>query len=273
MGLTPAEKVAARAAYLEEAALDLPATAVASIGTLSGPPFNICIDLPWGVSLCSVIDTDFPDCRAWMEKILGPLNALLGSIQPIFMIVDVLMAVKDAIAAVPESIMSLSPQPVMDAMAALISAVAALVCAVYPPFAWPGMIISIVNFLLHIVECVIVNVHSLCDAQTRISNLTALLSSLPESQMKGCQSLLTAAQANLDAQRGGILGGLTALTALLAVVNTFIQIANDIAGSELMPLIQLPVVGSQDSCDVILTTLETLQTVLTAFTAIIPSCP
>jgi len=271
MSLTQEEKTEQLDAYVAEVELDLPVPAIPVVDKLFCEPFDISIDLPWGVSLATTVGMDFPDCQAWIERLLGPLNSLLGAIQPIFLIVDVLIALQECISAIPEAILSLSPDPILDCIENLVAAVLAVLCAVYPPFAWPAMILSIVDFIIKAVTCVALNIQALCEAIERINNLETLVQGNPD--YAGAVPLLEAARTNVGCQVSNSLGVLTSICSLIEVVNSFIDLANDLAGEELMPTIPCPAFTADTPCEEILAIIEEILTVLNAFDAIIPECP
>lgn len=278
MAMTEDEKTEKKDAWTAELNLDLEVPSLPIVSKLFCEPFEICIKLPWGISFCTGIDIDFPDCKAWIEKILGPLNALLGSIQPIFLIVDVILAIQECILAIPQSILSLSPQPLLDCVENLIAAILALLCALYPPFAWPALILSVVDFLLQVITCIKDTVQALCDALDRITNLDNLIAGDSDLEgttnpLSGLSALLDAAKFNIGCQANSALGGIANLCSLIEIINNFIAIANELAGEEIMPTIPCPDVELNIPCIEILAILEGIESVLLTFDAIFPDCP
>lgn len=260
-----------REAWAVELDLDLQIPSIPIIDKLFCEPFEICIPLPWGLTLCTNIDFDFPDCKAWMEKILGPLLALLGSIQPLFLVIDVVLAIQQCILAIPEAVLTLSPDPLLECIEELIAAILALLCALYPPFAWPRLVLSVIDLLLEIVQCIKGVIEVLCEVVNRIENLDNLLAGDPA--LCGQSGLLDMARLNVGCQINGALGGLLNLCSLIEVLNNFILIMNELAGEELMPLIPCPDFQLNIPCEEILVLLQELEDVLNAISAVIPDCP
>lgn len=257
--------------YLEEVHLDPPAVGVPVVTALPSEVQEFSIVLPWGTRLTTHVGTDIDDCQAWVGRLTGPLTAVMGSIQPMFIVVDVMQALSDSITSVVECVTSFSAQPLVDSLQKLSQAVTTMMCSLYPPFAWPAMIISIIDFLIRVTNCLISNVDAMCEASARIANAEALISVDP--RMSSAAANLAQAKANLSAQVKNLIGSVSGLSDLLSLVNTFIEIINDLASSEVIAPIEIAEFSQNSTCEDMLVVLHTLNDTLTSVTAVIPECP
>lgn len=258
--------------YAVEVELDLPAPSIPVIKQILCGIDGFCITI-FGYNFCTTPSWEIPDtlCHQ-IERLLMPLNALLATLNPFFLMVDVFLAVQDCILAIPEAIISLSPDPLLECVQGLIDAIIAILCMFYPPFAFPAIIASVVDFLIQVVTCIQTNIQALCDTLDRINNLDELLRGDPAFADTG-GALLASARTNLECKIGTSIGGLLSICALIEILNAFIQVANTLAGQELMPSIACPTFGFDTPCDEIVALLQQIIDSLTAFSAIIPDCP
>lgn len=211
-------------------------------------------------STCNMVE-------ATMNQVLSSLTA----VQPIFLLSDVILAVLGCIQAVPDSISSLSPQPILECIVELVEVVFALICAVYPPFAFPAMILSIIDFVIQMLNCVVTQLIAICEAQTRVANLRALVEVRGDPQLR---AILNAAETNLECQQNSSVQGFEVVIGLVELMNSFGELANDLSpdGSEIVPVIPIPIVAPGQSCEDTIAQLQVLLDALQAFDAIAPDC-
>ncbi len=233
---------------------------------------TISIDLPGGFQIKPFLggDTPFSNCNQ-IESLMMQLQASLGAMMPVFLISDVLLAVLACIQAIPDSITSLSPQPLYECLEGLIAAIIAMVCALYPPFAWPVMIISIINFIKSAIQCVRDNLDALCDGVRRLTNLQELVKMSLQPEL---DDILEVTQDNIKCQQASLMSSMEVIFTLLEFINGFIEIANSLSptGQDLMPQIAVPTFSPTTPCEELVEILDNVLSLLDAFTAIIPDC-
>jgi len=247
---------------LEESEFELP---VAVIPVPSPFPCNIeAPELKFlnGISIKPFLapGTPFTDCNL-IEKLMAQLQAALAAISPLFLISDVLLAILQCIQAIPDAITSLSPQPLLECLENLIAVVVALLCAVYPPFAFPTMILSWFEFLIRLMGCVIDELTALCDGIRRLTNLEELLKIRAQPEL---EDILLAAEYNLECQQSNVYTLFEVVIAIIETINSFIQLANTVAGEDLIPEIPIPVFSQDTPCEEVLEIVQNIKDVLVA---------
>jgi len=260
------------AVYVETIELDLPLPPIPVIDQIfCEPDFDITISLPWGTDLRSQVTGDRPEtiCNH-VESLMGQVNSLLAQLGPFLLFIDVFLSVQTCIEAIPDCITELSPAPMVDCLSGLVEAILALLCALYPPLAFPSLILSIINFLKWSVVCLHDNLEALCEAVDRVTNLENIISG--DASMVDAVPILQATRTNLQCQIGSTLSSATGMCAILSIVNSFIQLTNDLAGEELMPEVGCPEITVDTPCDEAVAALGALVNTLESFTAIIPEC-
>lgn len=274
---TPVDTGSVLDGYTAELNLDMDLPSIPIIDELFCIDGTICIQFPWGFELCTFAPLSLPDSPcAHVDSLLGPLNSLLGSIAPFVLIINVVLAIQTCMVAIPKAILTLDPGLVFECLEDLAAVIIALICALYPPFSFPIFIQSIVEFLKSVLDCVISNVSALCEAIDRLANLQNLID-LDPSASASLTELLTVARFNIDCRTKSNAASMLSICSLIALVNSFIQIANELSpeddGEPLMPEIGCPEFGIDTPCDELLAILTEIKDSLDSFTAIIPECP
>lgn len=250
--------------------------------TLSLPPYpaipgiptslgSITITLPGGGSIAPFIGPDdaLTACKQ-ISSMVNQLNPALAGIAPTLLIMDVLMALQSCATAVPDSITEGDPSLLFESLAALAQTITALLCGLYPPFAFPAFIISLIQFLIATLQCIVGQISEVCEARQRISNRMSNLGS-------GSQRISLAASfdqiaANLDAREANIMASLESMGPIFELANSFIETANSLSPiGDLMPSLDVPDTTGL-SCEDALAPLVATIEALSSFSAILPDC-
>lgn len=257
----------------EDTEITIPTIVIPIPNLIPCEPPNLDIQLPGGFSIKPFLggDTPFSDCNQ-IESLMQQLQAALSAIQPVFLISDVLLAVLACIQAIPDAITSLSPAPLYECLEGLLAALIALVCALYPPFAYPVMILSIIRFITSAIRCVRDNLDALCDGIRRLTNLQELVKLGLQPEL---DDILSRTNENLRCQQVSLVTSLEVIITLLEFINGLIEVANSLSptGDDLMPQIPIPVIDGVDTpCEEIVAIMDDILSVLDTFTAVIPDC-
>lgn len=264
-------------AYVEAIELDLPAPSIPAIRSILCEELNLCIDLPMGMTLCASIGADTPDtiCNR-VESLMAPLSTFLAGLAPLFLIIDVFNAIQACMQAIPEAITSLNPQPIIDCIQGLICAVMAAICGLWPPMAYPAMLISIVNYVKELVNCVLNTILALCEAAERLATLSEIVAEDPANA--DLQGLLDSAHEILTCKSAAVGNSLGSICDILELVNALIDIVNSLNPDcqadpdKCLPKFDCSAFSYGMSCYDMQIFIEGLQAALNAFTAVVPTC-
>lgn len=172
---------------------------------------------PGGVDL-QIAGPGIPNPGDVVGKLLGPINAALAPLVPVFNIIDVLFSIK----AVLDAVASLDPIKISAALPDLMVKLDKLKM-IMPQFSIPILIKSLITILIVYLVGLRAELQAIIDAQARIDL------AVTQAQVLGAPLLgeiALCAQGNIRVQLSAMRNNGAPLNRLVAIINRFAKMAN-----------------------------------------------
>lgn len=192
--------------------------------TFTASPGELAIQFPGGVRVAATAGYETGDINAIVASLLGPTNAALAPIAPIYTAFDALKAVTKCVEAIPDCITSLSPQPLLDALPGLAAALDKVV-QLYPPLPFLVLGKGVVDVLAHAVRGVRQRLAALVAQAARVSAAYTRAAALGGGIGLKLTAMADCAAGNLDVQLQNLNASVAPLNRLIGILNELLSLA------------------------------------------------
>jgi hypothetical protein len=187
-------------------------------------PGELAVELPGGVRVSATAGYETGDVNAVVASLLGPTNAALAPLQPIFAAFDALKAVTKCVEAVPDCITQFSPSPLLEALPGLAKAIDK-VAQLYPPMPFLVMAKGVLNVLAQAVRGVRARLAAMVTQANRIAASALRAAALGGGVGLKLAAVADCASSNLDVQLQNLSASVAPLNRLVGIVNGLLELA------------------------------------------------
>lgn len=180
------------------------------------PQEEICLELPFGVEICSNTKFKHLSLGDMLLELNGNLQPFMAALMPLLILISLVKALIDCMNSVADAVSQLSPDPIFDCLDRLAELLPQLLQFV-PPFNYIALINNIILFLITLLEAIIDLMEELLSL-----NIDLEISLLPDDDKMRC-----CLDANLRArleQLAAIMRATGPIFTLLCQVLTILEI-------------------------------------------------